>query len=135
MEVSENPLASIPEAQLRARLGTIVKGPVGYPNPTINAAYPDTFDSRTVWGDDIHPIRNQEQCGSCWAFGATESLSDRFAIATKGATNVILSPEDLVSCDTDNYGCQGGYLNLAWDYLVNTGAVTDACEPYLAGGG
>jgi len=48
---------------------------------------------------------------------------------------VILSPEDLVSCDTDNYGCQGGYLNLAWDYLVNTGAVTDACEPYLAGGG
>jgi cathepsin B len=136
MEVDENPLAYVPEAELRGRLGTIIQGPLGtYPHPELNAAIPATFDARTVWGIDIHPILNQAQCGSCWAFGATESLSDRFAIATKGKTNVVLSPQDLVACDTSNYGCQGGYLNLAWDFLVNQGAVTMACEPYTSGGG
>jgi cathepsin B len=80
----------------------------------------------------IHPIRDQQQCGSCWAFGATEALSDRFCIAGK---DVILAPQDPVSCDYDNYGCDGGYLNAVWSYFVNTGVVTEDCWPYTSGGG
>jgi len=41
----------------------------------------------------------------------------------------------MVSCDTSNYGCNGGYLNKAWDYLHQTGIVSDACYPYTSGGG
>jgi cathepsin B len=96
---------------------------------------PATFDARQQWPTCIHPIRDQQQCGSCWAFSASEVLTDRFCIASKGATNVVLSPQFLVSCDTSNYGCDGGYLDLTWQFMEQTGLVTDACLPYTSGGG
>jgi len=123
--------------EARKLMGTRLDRPNGkFPRITARAAsIPDSFDSRTQWPNCIHPIRNQEQCGSCWAFGASEALSDRICIATNGQTNVILSPEDLVSCDTTDMGCNGGYLENAWDYMQNTGIVTDSCFPYSAGNG
>jgi cathepsin B len=100
-------------------------------------ALPAAFDARTQWPGAIHPIRNQLQCGSCWAFGATEALSDRFAIETNLSTNVVLSPQDLVSCDNadGNEGCNGGYPIKAWQYMQATGVTTDACYPYTSGAG
>merc|ERR1719210_1154934 len=74
------------------------------------------------------------RCGSCWAFSASEVLSDRFAIASK-AQSPVLSVEDMVSCDKSDLGCHGGQLPKAWDYLTNTGIVTDSCFPYAAGDG
>jgi len=41
----------------------------------------------------------------------------------------------MVACDTQNYGCGGGYMDKAWDYLEGTGIVTDTCFPYTAGSG
>jgi cathepsin B len=129
-------------AQAKKFLGTKLqpKGlPTGYESYTEAEVIPASFDSRknAAWSacKYIGHIRNQEQCGSCWAFGATESFSDRLCIATKAQTNVLLSPEDLVSCDTTNYGCSGGYLVLAWEFMASTGVVTDACFPYGAGSG
>jgi len=83
----------------------------------------------------MHPIRDQGQCGSCWAFGSTEAFADRFTIASKGAVNVVFSPEDMVSCDKSDYGCQGGYINMAWSYLEKTGVVSEECFPYGASSG
>jgi len=60
-----------------------------------DADVPDSFDARTHWPGLIHAIRDQQRCGSCWAFSATEVLSDRASIAAGKATPV-LSPEDLV---------------------------------------
>jgi cathepsin B len=96
---------------------------------------PTSFDARVQWPNYMHPIRDQQQCGSCWAFSGAEVLSDRFAIASNGKTNVILSPEDMVSCDTGDMGCGGGMLDTEWNYLVNTGIVSDSCFPYTAGTG
>jgi len=95
---------------------------------------PKNFDSRVHWPNLIHPIRNQQHCGSCWAFSASEVLSDRFAIA-KNSPSPVLSPEDMVSCDKRDHGCNGGQLNTAWVYLQKTGIVTDNCFPYTAGAG
>jgi cathepsin B len=100
-----------------------------------NGDLPETFDSREQWPHCIHPIRDQQQCGSCWAFAASEVLSDRFCIATNGATNVVLSPQDLVSCDPNDYGCDGGYLDKSWDYIQESGIVTEECLPYTSGDG
>jgi len=102
---------------------------------TLNVtAIPKDFDARTNWKGLIHPIRNQQRCGSCWAFSASEVMSDRVAIAQKKASPV-LSPEDMVSCDHSDMGCQGGMLPNAWKYIKNTGLLTDSCFPYGAGGG
>merc|ERR550539_289060 len=95
---------------------------------------PTEFDSRTHWPNLIHPIRNQQRCGSCWAFSASEVLSDRVAIA-QGKASPVLSPEDLVSCDQKDHGCQGGMLPAACKYLTSSGIVTDTCMPYTAGSG
>jgi len=98
---------------------------------------PTSFDCRTQWPKFIHPIRDQGQCGSCWAFAASESFSDRLAIATNGTTNEILSPQELVSCDDkgEDQGCDGGYPGDAFDYMQHTGLPSDTCYKYSSDGG
>ncbi len=59
---------------------------------------PQQFDWRTEDLKCTHPINRQGPCGSCWAFGPVNILSDRFCIASKGKVNVTLAPQVLVSC-------------------------------------
>jgi cathepsin B len=98
-------------------------------------AIPAAFDSREEWPGCVHPIRNQEKCGSCWAFAASEVLSDRFCIASNKKIDVVLSPQYLVSCDTAEFGCGGGYPGMSWKFLMSSGVLTDGCLPYKAGNG
>lgn len=91
---------------------------------------PDNFDGRVKWPKCIHGILNQGRCGSCWAFGVVESVSDRFCI---GGKDVILAPQDLVSCSKANQGCQGGSVGGAINYLINYGSVSETCFPYVSG--
>jgi cathepsin B len=129
-------LAEVKKQLLGARAINMIQGnlpaPRGKYAPT---ALPTAFDARTQWPTCIHPIRNQAQCGSCWAFAASEVLSDRFCIASQGQTNVVLSPQYLVSCDSSDYGCDGGYLANSWQFLQQTGIPTDSCYSYTSGGG
>jgi len=128
----ENPLRHLSFEQIKSLLGFIPHNPwYNVPRGTPNGA-PAEFDARTKWPKCIHPIRNQEHCGSCWAFGATEVLSDRYCIHGK---DLIFSPQDLVSCDFTNHGCNGGNLLLAWVYLNLYGVATDSCVPYKSGDG
>merc|ERR1712151_622680 len=69
-----------------------------------NDSIPASFDATTQWAGLIQPIRNQERCGSCWTFSASEVLGDRVAIASSKPSPV-LSPEDMVSCDKSDDGC------------------------------
>lgn len=98
-----------------------------------NLQVPDNFDSRTQWPDCVHPIRDQGQCGSCWAFAATEALSDRLCISA--GIDVVLSPQYLVSCDSTSFGCDGGYPDLAWTFMSTNGVPDDSCDPYSATNG
>jgi cathepsin B len=88
---------------------------------------PEHYDAREKHGKCIHPVRNQANCGSCWAFGATSALSDRYCI---GGKDVILSPQDLIECDKTSLCCQGGYIDKAWEFLEKWGVVEDKCKPY-----
>eukprot|EP00350_Pseudokeronopsis_sp_OXSARD2_P004237 CAMPEP_0170540092 /NCGR_PEP_ID=MMETSP0211-20121228/115_1 /TAXON_ID=311385 /ORGANISM="Pseudokeronopsis sp., Strain OXSARD2" /LENGTH=308 /DNA_ID=CAMNT_0010842371 /DNA_START=21 /DNA_END=950 /DNA_ORIENTATION=- len=136
-EVNENPLSKYTLDELKGMLGDDSNADMGHLWEFKNSipTLPDNFDSREEWPDCIHPIRDQASCGSCWAFGATEALSDRFCIYSGGAVDIVLSPQDMVSCDKSNSACSGGNIGRAWDYLENTGVVSDACMPYSSGKG
>lgn len=96
---------------------------------------PTSFDARTEWPNCTHAIRNQQQCGSCWAHAASEALSDRFCIFSNGTINKTYSVQYLVSCDTNELGCNGGYLDKTWSFLETNGDITDSCWTYQSGTG
>jgi len=56
----------------------------------------------------VNPVKNQAQCGSCWAFSATSAMESAQKIQ-KGGALLSLSEQELVSCDKECYGCQGGW--------------------------
>jgi cathepsin B len=109
---------------------------------TVAENIPATFDARAQWGSEcpsVNDIRDQGSCGSCWAFGAAEAMTDRICIANKGASNPPLSAEDLVSCCVlvCGMGCDGGVPLMAWLYYTTSGVVTGGpydsnvgCYPY-----
>jgi len=96
---------------------------------------PREYDFRAQWPQCAGPIRNQQQCGSCWAFSGAEAVEQRLCMASQGKINLLLSPQDSVSCDHDNYACMGGYLDRTWNYYENYGLVTEQCFPYVSGDG
>lgn len=80
------------------------------------------------------PVKNQEQCGSCWAFSATEQIESD-AMRTLGTT-YILSPEQIVQCDSNAYGCNGGWSESAYQYVQDNGGIEQNSDyPYTSGGG
>lgn len=92
---------------------------------------PDEYDARERYEScNIETIRDQGSCGSCWAFGAVEALEDRMCIHGGGNASIVLSPQYLVSCDKNNAGCSGGYLDQAWYGLRDVGTVTEECFAY-----
>eukprot|EP00003_Mantamonas_plastica_P005922 TRINITY_DN1482_c0_g1_i1.p1 TRINITY_DN1482_c0_g1~~TRINITY_DN1482_c0_g1_i1.p1 ORF type:complete len:300 (+),score=93.33 TRINITY_DN1482_c0_g1_i1:179-1078(+) len=125
---------------IKAYLGTITSDPNSMQAYTrrqsdqdlSNVQVPDSFDSRQRWPacPQIADPLDQGKCGSCWAFGATKSISSRFCIATNNATNVFLSEFNMVTCDNGNNGCNGGQLKAAWDYVKENGLPTTKCQPY-----
>ena len=92
---------------------------------------PSAFDSRDNWPGCISPIRDQGNCGSCWAFAATGVLADRFCIQQN--VHVLLSPQWLVSCDYTTHGCNGGNMTNVWGYMEKVGVPEDSCDPYTSG--
>lgn len=96
---------------------------------------PESFDARTAWPQCLKPIRDQGKCGSCWAVSGASTLTDLFCVGSKGAFNKTLSPQDMVSCNWYNMGCNGGMLPTAWFYLKHTGIVDESCFPYVSGTG
>jgi cathepsin B len=101
---------------------------------------PDNFDARTKWPNcpSLFEVRDQAACGSCWAMGATEAMTDRTCIASKGKTKFHISAANLIDCCSDcGDGCDGGEPDAAWQYWVSTGIVTGSnytahagCQPY-----
>merc|ERR1712187_944445 len=80
---------------------------------------PESFDSEANWpkcAKIIGDIRDQSNCGCCWAFAAAEAASDRMCIATDAKIMLPLSTQDVCFCGSDD-GCNGGFPEEAWDYI------------------
>jgi len=78
----------------------------------------------------VNPVKNQGQCGSCWAFSTTGSLEGCHYIKTKQL--VSLSEEQLVECSWWNNGCNGGNFDFAFEYTETAPLEFEASYPYTA---
>ena len=94
---------------------------------------PSSVDWRTKGA--VTPIKNQGQCGSCWAFSTTGSLEGRCFLDGFGLH--AFSEQQLVDCSGSygNQGCSGGLMNNAWKYLEKNCLSYEGEYPYTAVGG
>ena len=85
----------------------------------------------------VTDIKDQGQCGSCWAFSATEQIeSDAIRTLSGLDRSLNLAPQQLVDCDSYDGGCNGGWMGNAWKYVQNAGGMEFNYDyPYTATGG
>merc|ERR1711959_756897 len=86
----------------------------------------------------VTPVKNQAQCGSCWAFSTVGSIEGGYQIAGNPLTQ--FSEEDLVQCDNkknggSDQGCNGGLMDNAFKWVEKNGLCLEADYPYTSGKG
>ena len=122
-----NPIKS-PEVKTSTYLKAL-QAPIDYLDKVIK------FDklSKFNWNDTglLTPIKNQGRCGSCWAFAVTTSLETFMRNRQYNITR--LSEQQLVNCSPYDYGCNGGMMHTAFDYIIeNDGLYSNDDYPYVA---
>ncbi|KAJ6366012.1 hypothetical protein OIU77_002560 [Salix suchowensis] len=101
-------------------------GPFRYENVS---AVPSTMDWRKEGA--VTPVKDQGQCGCCWAFSAVAAMEGINQLTT--GKLISLSEQELVDCDTkgENHGCNGGLMDEAFKFIIqNKGLTTEANYPY-----
>ena len=92
------------------------------------------LDSVVDWAaaGKVQKVKNQESCGSCWAFSTVGSLESAYAIFSKTNELPNLSEQELVDCSTSygNQGCNGGLMNLGFKYIIDHGIHSEGDYPY-----
>jgi len=102
----------------------VIKAPEG-------ASYPSEFDWRTQGGTT--PAKNQGGCGSCWDFAAVGQLESHVKIYEGREED--LSEQQIMDCNLDGRGCNGGWASTAYSVMMDYGSVREACYPYLSSDG
>lgn len=118
---------------------------------------PSQFKGQDVWSKYLSIVKDQGNCGACWAFSSVSTLSDRFSILTKGQLKVDMSVAKVILCDwgggTDKaypfftskmkneiknkykneVACNGNSIQSAMNYLYRYGTTIEECVPYDLG--
>ncbi|RCV32871.1 hypothetical protein SETIT_7G037800v2 [Setaria italica] len=109
-----------------------VKVPTGFRYANVSTdALPATVDWRIKGA--VTPIKDQGQCGCCWAFSAVAAMEGIVKIST--GKLISLSEQELVDCDVhgEDQGCNGGEMDDAFKFIIkNGGLTTESSYPYTA---
>lgn len=87
------------------------------------------------WSTDssvVNPVKDQGQCGSCWAFSAVGTVESAYALAAGKLGSY--AEQQLVDCDTTggSQGCNGGFNQYGIAYIGSTGIAAESAYPYTA---
>ncbi|CAH1644658.1 unnamed protein product [Spodoptera littoralis] len=94
--------------------------------PNVNV--PESFDWRLQ--NAVTRVKNQLQCGSCYAFSAAGAVEGQYAI--KHGQLIEFSEQQTVDCDKESLGCGGGLMTSAFSAMINAGGLeTESDYPYI----
>jgi len=85
------------------------------------------------WTNLFLPARNQQTCGSCWAFSASAVMEAYYF--KKGGTQQYFSPQQMLNCDSADGACNGGSFSSTFTYIQTTGLVAESSNPYTNANG
>ena len=102
-----------------------------FKNNPIIVNFTDLNKDRIDWRDSfkVSPVKNQGSCGSCWAFSSVGAVESAWAIKYNTLYN--LSEQELIDCSSKNHGCEGGSMDLAFQYIINNGSCSNISYPYI----
>ena len=98
-----------------------------------------TYDGQT--GDWTTPVKNQANCGSCYAFAPLGSIESLIKIKQENlGLSIDFSEQFIVSCGSewmsdDIMGCEGAYSPGPYDFITTYGTLPESCFPYTSGSG
>ena len=92
---------------------------------------PESYDVRETQKECKLPIVDQnKKCAGSYATAIASTLAEKLCIESEEKKLTPLSAQELLSCDTANKGCRGGYVNNALEYTVMRGLATEECLPF-----
>ena len=106
------------------------KGVQGYEDEEIDV--PESFDWREAYPKCVQPVMNIEQrganCSASYAMAALSAVEDRICMSSNNT--VKLSAQELIDCDGNQFGCDGGYVNKLLTWGKKKGFITEECMEY-----
>lgn len=130
VEFAVNEFADQTPEEFAVRFG--FKLPAGAKTSTakhVKAVTGENLDFTNMWDH----VKNQGSCGSCWAFSAAAAFEARSQMAVgEKNTDKLFSEQELVDCEPQSDGCEGGLMDFAFEYLVNQNFCSETQYPYTA---
>merc|ERR1712010_270061 len=124
--VAHNQFSDWTEAEFKKMLGYKYVERTEEPELLSTNLLADEVDWRTKGA--VTPVKNQGQCGSCWAFSTTGSVEG--AMFQSSGTLKSYSEQQLFDCSTQNNACNGGLMDYAFKYIETAPLMTEADYPY-----
>jgi C1A family cysteine protease len=89
---------------------------------------PTSFDWRPLGAVTV--VKDQEQCGSCWAFSTCAAIEGAYITSKHGTNATSFAPQMLVDCDKTDDGCNGGLMDDAFKWVETNGICNWNAYPY-----